>query len=482
MTFGQFLSILRARLWILIAVLLITVASTVAVSLLLPKQYTASTTLVVDSKGMDPVFGVMLPPTMMPGYLATQVDVIQSHRVAVDVVKQLRAAENPALKAKWTAETGGSGKFEDWFADQLLEKLDVRPSRESNVVEIGFTWSDPQLAALIANAFADSYQRTNLELRVEPARQSSAWFEERLQQLKKKLEDAQSKLNEYQRDKGFTAQDERLDLESSRLNELSLQYTQAQAQAADASSRQRQLNEYLSKGASGETIPDVLANPLVQNLKSTLSLTEGRLQQTMSQLGANHPEVKRLEADIAGQRAKLKSEISAAASSLGNAAKIAQKREGELRAALAEQKAKFLRLNQGRDQMQVLVKEVESAQRAYETAAQRFQQTNLESQASQTNVSILTKAFPPIEASFPKVFLNVALSIFLGTVLGVGVALVVEIANRRVRSAKDLAEAIGAGVLGHMLQDKGAKRAMQRRKQTKKAAAGSSTIAAAPAR
>ena len=79
-------------------------------------------------------------------------------------------------------------------------------------------------------------------------------------------------------------------------------------------------------------------------------------------------------------------------------------------------------------------------------------------------------------------FLNVALSIFLGTVLGIGVALLAEIANRRVRSAKDLAEAIGAGVLGHMLQDKGAKRAMQRRKQTKKAASGSSTMAAASAR
>jgi chain length determinant protein EpsF len=450
MTISQLLNILRARIWVFLGVLVATVAITVGVSLILPKQYTATTTIVVDTKGTDPVFGIMMPIQFMPGYVATQLDIIQSHKVAVEVVKGLRLAEQPTVKQQWQEATEGKGTIEDFYADLLLRKLDVKPSKESSVVEIAFTGADPRFAALVANAFAVAYQRTNLELRVEPARQSSAWFDERLQQLRKNLESAQSRLNDYQRSKGFTAQDERLDLESARLSELSAQYTAAQAQAADASSRQRQLDEFLARGASGETIPDVLANPLVQNLKSTLSLTEGRLQQIASQLGGNHPEVKRLEADIAGQRAKLKSEISQASASLGNAAKIAQKREGELRAALADQKAKFLRLNEGRDQMQVLSKEVESAQRAYETAAQRFQQTNLESQASQTNVSILTRAFPPIEASFPKLLLNGLLALFLGTVLAIIVVLVVEMLNRRVRSASDLGEAVGVPVLGRL--------------------------------
>lgn len=467
MTLTQFLGILRARIWVLLSTALAIVVIVTVASLLWPKQYTATTTLVVDTKGTDPVFGVMLPAQMMPGYLATQVDIIQSHKVAVEVVRALKIAENPAAREQWREATDGQGTIEDWFADVLLKKLDVEPSRESNVVTINFDGSEPRFAAAIANAFADAYQRTNLELRVEPARQSSAWFDDRLQVLRKQLEDAQAKLNEYQRDKGFTAQDERLDLESGRLTELSAQYTAAQAQAADASSRQRQLNEFLSRGASGETIPDVLANALVQNLKSTLSVTEARLQQTASQLGSNHPEVKRLEADIAGQKAKLKSEIAAAAASLGNAAKIAQKREAELRAALADQKTRFLKFNQGRDQMQGLMKEVESAQRAYDTAAQRFQQTNLESQASQTNVSILTRAFPPIEPSSPKLVLNLILAIVIGLGLGVLLALVVELFNRRVRSARDFAEALGAPVLGALMNDRSTQKAAKRWRQGK---------------
>jgi polysaccharide biosynthesis transport protein len=469
MDFSQFLSLLRARIWVFLATLVLTVATTIGISVLIQPQYKSSTTLVFDTKGVDPILGVMLPFQMMPAFLATQVDVIQSHRVAVEVVKMIRAGESSALRAKWQAETEGKGKFEDWFATQLLKSVDVKPSRESSVIQIEVTWPDPNAAAAIADAFAVAYQRVNLDLRVEPARQSAAWFDDRLKQLRTNLESAQAKLNAYQREKGFTAQDERLDLETARLAELSGQYTQAQAMAADANSRQRQLNEFLTRGASGETIPDVLANPLVQNLKSALSLSEGRLQQTKSQLGANHPEVKRLEADIEGQRAKLKSEISQAAASLGQSAKIAQKREEQLRAAMADQKTRMLRLSQGRDEMQVLMKEVDSAQRAYDTVAARAQQTNLESQASQSTVSVLTRAVPPVEASFPKIFLNVLLSIFLGTLLGIGVALLFEAVNRRVRSVRDLADAFGAPVIGAISREKASEGSAWRKSKRRKA-------------
>lgn len=462
MTFAQFLGILRARWSIAVLTLLITVALTVVVSLLLPKQYTATTTLVVDYKGTDPVLGIMLPAQMMPGYMATQVDIIQSKKVATKVVQSLGFAQSPAVRQQWIEATDGKGTVEDYFAEILLKKLDVKPSRESSVIDVNFTGSDPRFAAAVANAFAEQYQKTNLELRVEPARQSALWFDERLQQLRKSLEEAQTRLAEYQRDKGYTAADERLDLESARLQELSGQYAAAQGQAADSQSRLRQLNEFLARGASPETLPDVLANPLIQNLKSLLSQTEGRLEQTASQLGANHPEVRRLQADVESQRAKLKGEISSVASSIKNTANIALRREADLRDQVAAQKAKLIRVNQGRDQLMVLLKEVDNAQKAFDVASQRFQTTSLESQASQTNIAILSPAAPPIEPSSPKVFFNTILSVLLGTMLGIGLALLLELLNRRVRSARELAEALNAPVLGSMLDDRSTQKRSRR--------------------
>ena len=298
MTFTQFLRVLLARWKAIVFTLLGTVLVTLAVSLLLPKQYTATTSLVVDFKGMDPVLGVMLPAQLMPGYMATQVDIIQSHKVAADVVRTLKLADNPTAREQWQEATDGKGTPQDWLADVLLKKLDVKPSRESNVVDINYTGTDPEFAAAIANAFASAYIRTNLELRVDPARQTAAFFDEQLKILRSNLEQAQAKLNETQRAKGYSSADERLDLDSARLAELSAQYTAAQGQAADAVSRQRQLADSLARGADPASLPDVLANSLVQNLKSQLAASEARLEQILSLLVTNHAEVQQLKADI----------------------------------------------------------------------------------------------------------------------------------------------------------------------------------------
>jgi uncharacterized protein involved in exopolysaccharide biosynthesis len=114
---------------------------------------------------------------------------------------------------------------------------------------------------------------------------------------------------------------------------------------------------------------------------------------------------------------------------------------------LEAQKVRILDLRKQRDEVMVLVKDVESAQRAYEAVAQRYTQSKLESQANQTNVAVLTPAEPPLEPSSPKKLLNTVLAIFLGTLLGVGAALVLELLNRRVRSRDDLQEALGVPVL-----------------------------------
>ena len=462
MSLAQFLLILLARWKALVATFLIVVLGTLAISLLLPKQYSATTTLVVDFKGMDPVLGMMLPAQLMPGYMATQVDIIQSHKVAVDVVKALQLADNPVAREQWREATDGQGTPEDWYADVLLRKLDVKPSRESNVVEISWTGSDPKFAAIVSSAFADGYIKTNLELRVDPARQTAAFFDEQLKILRENLERAQNKLSEYQRGKGYSSADERLDVETSRLAELSAQYTMTQAQAADANSRQRQLAEFLARGANPDSLPDVLANPLVQNLKAQLASSEARLEQISSQLGANHPEVQRLKADIGQQRTKLAAEVTTASTALSNTARIAERRATELQQAVATQKARLMRFNQGRDEMAVLMKDVESAQRAFETASMRFTQTNLESQTSQTNISVLTRAIPPLAPSSPRVMFNMLLAVFLGVMLGVGVVLLAEIADRRVRSPIELTQAVQAPMLGVLMRDTSAIRRIAR--------------------
>ena len=115
---------------------------------------------------------------------------------------------------------------------------------------------------------------------------------------------------------------------------------------------------------------------------------------------------------------------------------------------LKSKKAKVLTLNRARDELQLLTREVEGAQQAYNSAMQRLNQTTLEGQSNLSSVSVLDAAKIPDRPDSPKLLLNMVLSVFLGTLLGLGVGLLTEMVDQRVRSAEDLVDILQAPVLG----------------------------------
>ena len=113
MRLSQLFLILRARRWILIATILFTVTITLVVSLLLPKTYKATSSLLLNYKGVDPVTGLTMPGQLLPGYMATQIDIITSKNVALRVVDKLGLANSPAVQAQFMEATQGRGTLRD---------------------------------------------------------------------------------------------------------------------------------------------------------------------------------------------------------------------------------------------------------------------------------------------------------------------------------------------------------------------------------
>ncbi len=237
MTLNQFLVALRARWLTALSVMLVVIALVVAVSLQLPRQYTAGAAVVLDVKSPDPIAGVVLPGMSMSGYMATQVDVLRSERVALTAIREQRLDERQHLRDQWQEETGGRGEFNAWLSERILLKLEAKPARDSNVIAVAYTSPDPAFSAAMANAFVKAYIDTTLDLRTEPAKRYSSFFDDRAAQLRDSLEKAQAKLSAYQQQNGIVASDERLDVENSRLSELSTQLVMLQALAEESRSR-----------------------------------------------------------------------------------------------------------------------------------------------------------------------------------------------------------------------------------------------------
>jgi succinoglycan biosynthesis transport protein ExoP len=455
MTFAHYLRILRARKRIVLTVLAAIVAAAVVFVTFVPRTYTATTSVIVDYKVPDVVGGgFVLPPQLLSGFMATQINIITSPTVALRVAKTMKLDEGAATVAPEEAKkrsTSESDKTDDAtylpVARQLLKQVQVRPNRDSSVLDIKFTSNDPQQAAALANAFAQAYMDLTLDLRVQPARESAAWFDVQTKTAREALEAAQAKLSKYQQEKGITATDEKFDTESTRLDQLTAQLSLAQAMTYEVASRQRIAKESLDSGGSPDQNPDVMTNPLVVAAKADLARLEARMREVSANYGKNHPQFIALTAEVEGARQRLRAEMRNVALSQTSALQVAQRREAELRNAVAAQKARVLQLRQERDGMAVLAREVESTQKAFDLSQQRLSLTNLESRARQTNVAVLTPAVEPHEPSSPRPVPTILAAAVFGLGLGIALAMLLELMDARIRSVDDIGQALAIPVL-----------------------------------
>ena len=442
MSFSQFLSILRAR-WVVAMLVLSTVMIVgIGLNMLLPKRYTSAASVVVDFKP-DPVTANLYGGAPPMSFMATQVDIILSNRVALKVVRNLKLTENPEIRSQWLEATDGTGTVEQWLSDTFQRSIDVKPSRESSVITVAYSAPDPRFAAALANAFVQAYIETSLELRVDPAKQYSSFFDTRSREAREALERAQSRLSAYQKEKGLIASDERLDVENQRLNELASQLLALQALSAESRARSAQ-----ASGQSGTQIQEVINNPLIAGLKADMTRAEARLQEMGSRLGENHPQVREAKANIETLRSRIESESRRVAGGLGLNASVNSKRVADVQAAYDAQRTTVLRMKAVRDEANVLMRDAENAQRAFETINLRLTQTSLESRATQSNVNVLTQATPALQPSSPKVLVNLIIAAVIGTIAALGAALLLELVDRRVRVGRDIVEGLGLTVLG----------------------------------
>jgi chain length determinant protein EpsF len=449
MTFEQFFLILRARWMRALGVFAGVVILATVLSIIWPPQYTATTSVVIDSK-TDPVTSVLggaYSEQLLASYVTTQADVIASERVAQLVVKSIHLDRDPELQEKWHSSTDGRGDIVTWLADYLLDKkLTVKAAqsatRASNVIEIDVRWSDGPTAAALANAFAKSAIVTNIELKVAPAKEYAAWFEQRSRDLRADLAIKQKRLSDFQNANGIVATDEKLDVENARLAELSTQMVAIEGQRLDSQSRQRQLS------GDNASIPEVLQSPVIGSLKKDLADSQARQADIAARLGKNHPDYIAANAEVKGISERIEQEITKIATSLGKTSQVDLRREGEIRAALEAQKMRVMELKHRHDEASVLESEVQSAQRDLDAVNQRLAQSSLEGQAQQTNIVQLTEAAVPIKPSSPKLLLNVALAMIMGFGLGILAAMHAESRDPRIRSDRELNDLLGVPVLG----------------------------------
>jgi polysaccharide biosynthesis transport protein len=417
MSLLQFFSILRARRGVAGLIVLATIALALAWLVLRPASYTARAPVLVDVR-TDPVNATPLQGVVAPSFMATQIDVIKSDRVAERVVQMLPADQPPIKDLRQKAEKKGLPPA--WLAHQIRQGLEVKPARESNIINITWTGSSPAQAAQVANAFAQAYLETSLEIRTDPAKKYADWFDDQVKASREKLEKAQTRLSEFQQKSGIISSDERSDYETTRLKEMSQQLMIAQG-----------------RGVGGAAASD--SNPLINNLRQEVARMEAKVGEASATMGSAHPQMQRLQGELSAMRSRLAQESSRVGASGANSVQASKQHERELQNAIAQQRNRVLSLNKERGELSVLQRDVDTAQKAFETVSASAAQARLQAMSNQTNIMRLASAVEPLDPTGPTASQALLVAAVAGTLLGVAGALLLEVLNRRVRSADDLA-------------------------------------------
>ena len=432
MTFNQILLIFKAHLRIILTTLLTVLFGALVTAVLLPKSYTANATLVIDVRSPDSVFGNSGLPLTSPAYMNTQAEIATSRRVIEQTITTLKLSENAKLKKAWEDLPSSKPEFNVWLIEFIQDSVDVLPGKESNTLQVVAKSDSPSLSAQIANGISKAYISTSIQLNVEPAKVYAQFFDEQQREARDELIAAQSRLTDFQRERGIViATDDQIDVENARLNELSSALTQVEAESAE------QFSRAASSGEFG-LLQDPMSNIVLNTLRTQLQQKQSTLAEASARIGVNHPEYRRIKAEVDALHTSVAKEIERSNATLGANARASASRETSIRRTLDEQRNKILKLKENSDSAMTLKRDLEAAQKQFELVSTRSSLSDISSRQASANAFLVSEANTPTNISSPKLGLIAISAVLFGLLLGLAVACITEYLDHRVRSIQDL--------------------------------------------
>lgn len=424
----QILSILRAyRLPTLAIVVAISVLMAGLIKLM-PKTYTATTTMMVNPEGNDPLAtnpGAATTPTF--NYMSTESQLMLSPEVLLPVIDKLNLTQDKNYAAGYT---GDGSTLRDWVRENLLKSLDIQLGAfGSQLIQVNASARNPQLAAQIANTLADLYLTQQRERVSGPASERAKRYAMELAELKNKVRIAQDQVTAFRQRTGVTD----TTAKNASVEQALLGMLEGKLQDAENVRRMAEV-----KAASTQNADTATGSAGVQSLRALLNTQQTQLAQLRTTYGVQHPKVLELENQIHATQRNLDSELHGVSSANTSELAAAQQLEAKMRAAVEEQRKKVLGVNKLQDDGMKFELELESAQSVYKRALDGYDQIMFASGGHVANISVVSRAVPPQKATKPNKLKLLFLGVMAGIAVGVLTPLIYELLiNRRIRCRDD---------------------------------------------
>lgn len=432
---GEYARALLSGWWLILIIAAAVVLAALAASLMMTPQYRATTTLQIEREAMKVVQMEDLIPSESPmdrDFYQTQYELLMSRSLARRVIAKAGLANHPVYRETVEAVSEKPGPASDGqpaasrrelieraLTDQVLASLEIEPVRNSRLVKVNFSSPDPELSARVANTYASEFIASGLEHRLQASSFATKYLSERLAQIKQRLQDSEKNFVDFAgQEKIVSVGEDKPSLPAQNLSELNALLASAQDARIKSEAAWRQ-----ARYGSGLALPQVVSNPLIQNLMQTRAQLSADYQQKLSTFKPDYPEMLRLNSQMSEVGRQINTQIANIRDSIKAQYEAASAQERMLEARIEQLKGDELDLQDRSIRYNMLKREVDTNRQLYDGLLQRFKEIGVAGNVGANNISVVDLADPPGNPSSPRLAFNLALAAIFGLFAGVVAAL-----------------------------------------------------------
>lgn len=472
------------RKWVIAASILICVGLTTLMVLQITPRYQATALVMIETREQNfiDLDSVVAGIGANSSALQSEIEIIRSTQLLERVIGKLRLDEdpefnpslnppsmwatlrNPVALAQSVLPTGLLSAVglnpEPQLVDELAQeertrrlivedvarRLRVELLRSSFIISISFESTDRRKAALIANTIADQYIVDQLEAKFEATQRATVWLNERVTDLKDRVEDAERGVEEFKASLAIV-DGQGLELTNQQLAQLNTNLIDARAERAEAEARFNQVARLVDRGGDVTSAAEVLSSPLIQRLREQQAEVERQLAELSTRYGERHPQMIDGRAKVADIRRAIEVEVRKIVEGLRNELQVARAREQSLQDNVSDLEQKALGQSKASVRLRQLEREADANRLIYENFLSRFKETSEQSDLQQADARIISRADPPTHASSPRKSLALAIAGVFGAFTGLGLVFLLESLNNTFRSARQFEAETGLTVL-----------------------------------
>jgi exopolysaccharide transport family protein len=466
---GEYIRVLLKRKWTVLACLL-TIFSVVAVaSLKMTPVYEAGGSIEIN-KPDSGLVNFSNSPTFNVDYydpteLETEVKILQSDLLALQVVKELALDRRPEFGGKTPAlpssldlapdplqaDSGRTSALISNFRGNL--RVSLAPN--THIVEVHFRSPDKELAAEVVNTLMSTYTENNFKSRFNSTMQASDWLSKQLVDLQMKVESSQEKLVRYQKEHEILGIDEKQNITTEKLDELNKALTMAESERMDKESVYRLVQagdtDTVVSAASALDAAGTGTQPasgLLELLRSKEADVKIQAAELSTQFGPSYPKVAQLNSQLKEIDAQILLETKKVVGKIRGQYMAAVQRENMLHEALEKQKQEANKLNESAIEYSILKRDLESYRTLYEGLLEKMKEAGVSAGLKSNNFRIVDSARVPTAPIEPNIPRNLSFAFMLGLTSGVGLAFLLEGLDNTVRTTEQAQMISGLPPLG----------------------------------